>query len=554
MITYNPGKWSIVFACSLHGSVFPKAFVWAAPCSLFSLCLHIYLHSNENFNKIDAGDVETSVLSGLQIAASLFLRGEWFNAYSSLMAFCNMAPDKQEEVLAFQHRLARLCSLLYFTAIQQVSTTKIKNYELIDMQDFDPKSMEYLIECPDRCEVCLQWIQRLIGEASDSETIKVAPPILSRVYNQLGNGIVNLRNARKITDFPIPFPLAQMITLMLLTRWVSTAFICAASVENSFWACRLTFIVTFSFWSIHYIAVELEQPFGDDANDLPLHDMQIEMNASLIALLDSRAQHPPKFVFGEHHLNLKRTQEDLEVTFGNGKQSQKQIPVGPSCRSLSLQSLSLRSLSLRSLLTPKGSTSSHASNNHADTDLAPPVPICQRPEVPVCQRPDEPAGLIVFSYADDNSAAGSWPRPHVDKEAIATAPAALAPNIAHTAELPLTPTSTERHGRSGQSRHSMLCKSPSTYGYKDQPVPALPSKHAERVAVTTESVSVPCFAAPSHPDCWQLAGKDPVIQRSLDTLLREAQAQVTQPNGWAGLSWRPSEPTPCPNLGIRVFI
>ena len=48
------------------------------------------------------------------------------------------------------------------------------------------------------------------------EIILVAPPILSRVYNQLGNGIVNLNNARKITSFPIPFPLAQMITLTSL--------------------------------------------------------------------------------------------------------------------------------------------------------------------------------------------------------------------------------------------------------------------------------------------------------------------------------------------------
>lgn len=68
-------------------------------------------------------------------------------------------------------------------------------------------------------------------EANTAETIKIAPPILTRVYNQLGNGIVNLSNARKIADFPIPFPLSQMITVMLLFHWVVTAVVCATAVS-----------------------------------------------------------------------------------------------------------------------------------------------------------------------------------------------------------------------------------------------------------------------------------------------------------------------------------
>merc|ERR1719410_3000012 len=169
----------------------------------------------------------------------------------------------------------------------------------------------------DRCEVCLQWIQRLIGDADEKQLLKVAPPILSRVYNQLGNGIVNLNNARKITEFPIPFPLAQMIAFMLLFHWVITAFICAASVERSFWAGILSFIVTFSFWSINYIAVELEQPFGDDANDLPLYEMQADLNASIRSLMDSRAQHPPKFNFRQEHKMLRARSQTMEDIFAN---------------------------------------------------------------------------------------------------------------------------------------------------------------------------------------------------------------------------------------------
>merc|ERR1719223_2139612 len=175
---------------------------------------------------------------------------------------------------------------------------KNKNYELIDIKDFNHDSLQFLMEAHDKCEVCLQWIQRLIGEANETQTIKVAPPILSRVYNQLGNGIVNLNNARKITDFPIPFPLAQMIAFMLLFHWVITAFICAASVE---------------------------QPFGDDANDLPLHEMQADLNRSLGALLDPLALHPPSFFFKQDHKQLRSRSETLEEIFANGTKK-KQPP------------------------------------------------------------------------------------------------------------------------------------------------------------------------------------------------------------------------------------
>jgi len=333
MIEYNQGKWSVGFAFSLNGSVFPMAAVWAFPCSLVSMTLHrVFRASPEVVAQLGAGDVGASVLAGFTFILGFLvvfrsqqayarwweggtllqqLRGEWFNAYSNLLAFCNTCPDRASEVTEFQHRLVRLVSLLNCAAIQQVSTMEDKNYELIDIEEFNHESLMFLKEAHDRCEVCLQWIQRLIGEATEKEIIKVSPPVLSRVYNQLGNGIVNLNNARKITEFPIPFPLAQMITFMLLFHWGITAFVCAASVETTVSAGMISFIVVFSFWSINYIAVELEQPFGDGKNDLPLHEMQIDLNLSLKGLLDDRAQRPPLFNFKTDHLELNTSRKGV---------------------------------------------------------------------------------------------------------------------------------------------------------------------------------------------------------------------------------------------------
>merc|ERR1719262_485338 len=125
------------------------------------------------------------------------LRGEWFNAFSSLMAFSNSSPSKRQEVKKFQHQLVRLVSLLYASALHQVCTMEDKCFYLIDITGFEQESLAFLQSdlCHDHCEVVLQWIQRLVVLADANSVIKIAPPILSRVYNQLGNGIVNLNNA-----------------------------------------------------------------------------------------------------------------------------------------------------------------------------------------------------------------------------------------------------------------------------------------------------------------------------------------------------------------------
>eukprot|EP00927_Polykrikos_kofoidii_P062015 TRINITY_DN56840_c0_g1_i1.p1 TRINITY_DN56840_c0_g1~~TRINITY_DN56840_c0_g1_i1.p1 ORF type:complete len:657 (-),score=119.95 TRINITY_DN56840_c0_g1_i1:109-2079(-) len=320
MIVYDPGHWGIAFAFSLRGSVFPKAFVVSMPSSLSCLLLHSWIRSRMEFgpSAVSSESNLVNLLGGFTFILGFLivfrsqqaysrwweggtllqqLRGEWFNSYSCLLAFCSGAEEKKGQVLEFEHQLVRLFSLLYGCALQQVSTLSEKNFELIHLDGMHTESIDFLQDSPDRCEVVLQWIQRLIVERNTSGVISVAPPILSRVFNELGKGIVNLNNARKILEFPMPFPLAQMITFMLTIHGLTTPLVCANFVGDPWLATVITFIVIFSYWSINYIALELEMPFGDDRNDLPLFEMQMDMNRSLITLVDERAQKVPQFTF-----------------------------------------------------------------------------------------------------------------------------------------------------------------------------------------------------------------------------------------------------------------
>lgn len=335
MILYSPGDWGIAFAFSLQGSVFPKSFAWALPCAIVAASLNALIRIHPELEgAVHPGEKAATILHGFTFILGFLVvfraqqankrweeggalleavRGEWFNAFSNLLAFCNPDPTQREQTLQFQHALSRLVSLMYNCALQQVSAVGQNDFELLGLDGFDEKSLRHLTEVHDRVEVVMQWVQKMIVEADRDKIIHIAPPILSRVFNQLGNGIVKVAAARKISAYPIPFPYAQMVTFMLILHWTMTPLLCAATLSHPMWAFILSFVVTFGYWSVNYIGVELEMPFGDDANDLPIDVMMSDINKSLMSLLHERSLKVPDFQFDvETHVTFNPTSMNFD--------------------------------------------------------------------------------------------------------------------------------------------------------------------------------------------------------------------------------------------------
>eukprot|EP00428_Durinskia_dybowskii_P056639 CAMPEP_0170324652 /NCGR_PEP_ID=MMETSP0116_2-20130129/63169_1 /TAXON_ID=400756 /ORGANISM="Durinskia baltica, Strain CSIRO CS-38" /LENGTH=304 /DNA_ID=CAMNT_0010577641 /DNA_START=57 /DNA_END=969 /DNA_ORIENTATION=- len=61
-------------------------------------------------------------------------------------------------------------------------------------------------------------------------------------------------------------------------------------VRSALWAGIGTFVQVFVLWSLNAIATELENPFGEDVNDLPAQQMQQEMNQRLLLLIRPSTQ------------------------------------------------------------------------------------------------------------------------------------------------------------------------------------------------------------------------------------------------------------------------
>jgi len=219
------------------------------------------------------------------------MRGEWFDTVSLCITFSISAnrAEKAHRVKVFRHTLVRLMSLAHGCALEEISERQVKVI-MVNVLGLDNETLKHLRDCEqkyqfNKVEIMVHLIQSLITNAFDDGILNVAPPILSRVYQTISRGFVNLLNAKKISDTRFPFPYAQLIAFLLLASTLLTPLMLSAVVTNSVMMFFLTFVPIFGMFSLNFIAIELENPFGIDDNDLPLMHFQNEMNKCLLMLL-----------------------------------------------------------------------------------------------------------------------------------------------------------------------------------------------------------------------------------------------------------------------------
>eukprot|EP00406_Dinophysis_acuminata_P028704 CAMPEP_0179353062 /NCGR_PEP_ID=MMETSP0797-20121207/76128_1 /TAXON_ID=47934 /ORGANISM="Dinophysis acuminata, Strain DAEP01" /LENGTH=512 /DNA_ID=CAMNT_0021068095 /DNA_START=24 /DNA_END=1558 /DNA_ORIENTATION=- len=328
MIDYDTGTWGLSFIFQCKGSVFPKSMLWAVVSTSVGVLLHLYFKHTGMVSSFDDSGIKTGITC-YNIAVSFVLvfrtqqayarwweggsllqamRGEWLNAYSSLLAFSSRDASRKADKDRFQHQLVRFVSLLHGAALRQISTAADANFEIIDLSGVDREHLAFLDQCAGGTEVTviLQWVQQIIVDAMNDGILCVPPPILSRAFQELSKGMVNFASAQKISELPFPFPYAQMITTTLVVHTFLLPVLMAILCTDTWWVGILSAVPILSFWSINYVAQEIESPFGDDANDLPLQEMQVNFNRNLATLMMRATQSAPTFRFSkEMHRSFK---------------------------------------------------------------------------------------------------------------------------------------------------------------------------------------------------------------------------------------------------------
>jgi len=312
MIAYEEDSlWTLLFR--LNGSVFPRAAFFAVPAACVCFCLVLMERWIPGYREetvlaaLNGGAVwsmTTAVLIymvGFRTSRAMArfwegtgllhqMKGEWFDTVSNCVTFtiCT-SSEKKAEVDRFRHTIVRLMSLCHGSALEEISGMGGK-METIDVCGLSTKTLKHLKDCVEshgfnKVEVLLHLLQSLITDAHQKEIISVPPPILSRVYQTISRGYVNLLNAKKITDTKFPFPYAQLIVVLLFLHTILTPIIVSVTIDSLVIAPILAFIPVFGSHALNFTSIQLEDPFGEDDNDLPLSHFQAEMNNCLLMLL-----------------------------------------------------------------------------------------------------------------------------------------------------------------------------------------------------------------------------------------------------------------------------
>lgn len=315
MIQYDSSHISPFF--SVRGSVVPKACMLALPSAILGFVFKMVEQHGYLDLQILAWLSQGSVYGGftfvlgftlvfrtsqaynryISAAHSVYSMGsEWVDACGSLIAFARASKKPAAEVNEFAHTVVRLFSLLHATALEEIAVLEDENFPLVDIKGLSSEHLNTLTNMSvagNRSHVVLNWIKALILKSSKAGILDVPPPILTRVFQELGGGLALFYKAQQITIWPFPFPYAQINFLMLVLYMLFTPVVLCAWDSSPVSVAIAALISVSSMNAIEMIAMELENPFGDDANDLPTFEIQHHVNNELLLLLLPQTWEPP---------------------------------------------------------------------------------------------------------------------------------------------------------------------------------------------------------------------------------------------------------------------
>jgi predicted membrane chloride channel (bestrophin family) len=145
-----------------------------------------------------------------------------------------------------------------------------------------------------KTQLCWNWLSEFITrEYLSGSTGVVGPPIISRVIQFLGDGMTQYNHARKIMFIPFPFPHAQLSATFVHIMIPLLPILMNQYCQEVWSGVVLTFFSVMCLMGINEVGRELENPFRNVPNELPVVTLMAEFNEALITMYSG--YHPDFF-------------------------------------------------------------------------------------------------------------------------------------------------------------------------------------------------------------------------------------------------------------------
>jgi len=148
------------------------------------------------------------------------------------------------------------------------------------------------------------WLCEFITrEHLEGSTGNVGPPIISRIHQFMSDAMIPYNSARKTMFIPFPFVSAQLSSFyILIIVWAIPALM-ICYISEPWMRYLLTFFTVTCLSGLHEAARELENPFRNAPNDIPLCTMMAQYNEALITMYSG--YHPDLYFKKSNYLNKK---------------------------------------------------------------------------------------------------------------------------------------------------------------------------------------------------------------------------------------------------------
>ena len=94
-----------------------------------------------------------------------------------------------------------------------------------------------------------------------------------RLLGHVDGFMTGFYGIRKFLTTPTPFPLIQMARWFLFLYVFTVPFVLLNDDDGDFAHCFEVFLITYGFFGLEAVSMELDNPFGDDANDFSSYGM-----------------------------------------------------------------------------------------------------------------------------------------------------------------------------------------------------------------------------------------------------------------------------------------
>eukprot|EP00736_Rhodelphis_marinus_P001826 Rmarinus@m.17902 len=132
----------------------------------------------------------------------------------------------------------------------------------------------------------ISWMQNAVRRLQSMELIseQQRDDMAFNLYGLVGS----FNGSMKIRSNPVPFPYLQML-LLFTTIYCYSVPVLFAEVYG--WASALpSAMISFALFGVKAIGDEIEDPYGHDANDLPLEEMMMDIIGDLELILSNQTE------------------------------------------------------------------------------------------------------------------------------------------------------------------------------------------------------------------------------------------------------------------------